>query len=75
MLFSLQILIRAILTAFVFFRLQKKAKAAADVDYPAYGITGEFPYENILGLGDAKRHIRFCMGEIFHGNSFIELLV
>lgn len=24
------------------YRLQKKAKAAADVDYPAYGITGEY---------------------------------
>lgn len=24
------------------FSLQKKAKAAADVEYPAYGVTGEF---------------------------------
>lgn len=36
----------------VFFRLHKKAKAAADVEYPAYGVTG--PNKDISPSGDRR---------------------
>lgn len=40
--------------AFIDYRLQKKAKAAADVDYPAYGITGK---QYILGICNMRMFI------------------
>lgn len=37
---------------FIYFRLNKKAKAAADVEYPAYGVTG--PNKDISPNGDRR---------------------
>jgi len=38
---------------FIFFRLRRKVKAASDVDYPAYGVTGPTK-ERIPSPGDRK---------------------
>lgn len=37
---------------FIIFRFHNKSKAAADVDYPAYGVTG--PNKDISPSGDRK---------------------
>jgi len=36
----------------IFFRLQRGAKAAADIEYPAYGVTG--PNKDVSPSGDQR---------------------
>ncbi|VVC43370.1 Hypothetical protein CINCED_3A018179, partial [Cinara cedri] len=50
--FGLAVLVVFIISSIACFRMQKNNKAAADIDYPAYGITG--PNKDLSPTGDRR---------------------
>lgn len=51
---------------FFVFSLQKKAKAAADVEYPAYGVTGEFETTQFLQSGTTEFTFTIAFDNVFN---------